>query len=88
MLLAFSRAFFDDDAHWRATDPVARVLAGDPMRPALFMSCGEHDPWGCLQGGQTLSDAVRAQGGSVQWRVLPEGHCAIDTQSLAAFLTE
>lgn len=40
MLLAFSRAFFDDDAHWHATDPVARVLSGDPMRPALFMSCG------------------------------------------------
>lgn len=88
MLLVFSRAFFDDDADWRATDPLARVRAGERFGPALFMSCGEHDPWGCLRGGQALRDAVTAQGGNVQWRVLPEGHCAIDAQGLAAFLTE
>lgn len=88
MLLAFSRAFFDDDADWRATDPVARVLAGESFEPSLFVSCGEHDPWGCLKGGQALTDAVNAQGGDVQWRVLPEGHCAIDTQGLATFLTD
>lgn len=78
----------EDDADWRRTDPVARVLAGETFEPALFMSCGEHDPWGCLQGGQALTDAVTAQGGDVQWRVLPEGHCAIDTKRLAAFLTD
>ncbi|MGH1345937.1 MAG: alpha/beta hydrolase-fold protein [Nannocystales bacterium] len=88
MLLAFSRAFFEGDADWRQTDPVARVLAGEAFGPALFMSCGEHDPWGCLQGGQALTDAIGAQGGDVQWRVLPEGHCAIDTEGLAAFLTD
>lgn len=88
MLLAFSRAFFDGDADWRATDPVARVLAGERFEPSMFISCGEHDPWGCLEGGQALTDAVNAQGGDVQWRVLPEGHCAIDTKSLAAFLAD
>ncbi len=88
MLLAFSHAFFDDDADWRGKDPVPRILAGEEPKPALFMSCGEHDPWGCLKGGQALADAVRTQGGDMQWHVLPEGHCAIDTNSLATFLTE
>lgn len=88
MLLAFSRAFFDDDADWRAKDPVPRILGGEEPKPALFMSCGDHDPWGCMQGGQAIADAVTKRGGDIEWHVLPEGHCAIDTKSLAAFLAE
>ncbi len=88
MLFAFSRAFFHDEVHWRHTDPVARVSAGESFEPALHLSCGEHDPWGCQQGGQVLVDTLRAAGQSPQWQLLPQGHCAIDSRSLADFLGE
>lgn len=87
MLLTFSRAFFEDEDEWRATDPVARALAGERPRSELLLTCGEHDPWGCLAGGMAFTDAVRANGGEAEWIVLPEGHCAIDTERLAEFLT-
>ncbi len=86
MLLAFSRAFFEDDADWRATDPVARALAGERPEPELMLSCGDRDPWGCLGGGRALTDAVHANGGTAHWVVLSDGHCAIDTARLATFL--
>lgn len=86
MLLAFSRAFFEDEDDWRATDPVARALAGERPQSELLLTCGEHDPWGCLAGGRALTDAIQANGGEAEWVVLPEGHCAIDTERVAEFL--
>ena len=88
MLLAFSRAFFEDDADWRTTDPLARITAGDPFEPNLHLSCGTEDPWGCEAGGQYIADILESRGQSPQWLLLPEGHCAIDSKRLAAFLSE
>ncbi|MCR9162164.1 MAG: alpha/beta hydrolase-fold protein [Nannocystaceae bacterium] len=88
MLLAFSRAFFDDDAHWRRSDPLARILGGEAFEPTLHLSCGTDDPWGCADGAQALHDAVQAAGGASELELLPEGHCAIDEAALADFLTE
>lgn len=88
MLLAFSRAFFEDDEHWRRTDPIPRILAGEDFEPRLHLSCGERDPWGCAVGGDALVRGLRTQGDAPDWTLLPAGHCAIDTQRVAAFLTE
>lgn len=86
MLLAFSRAFFEGDAHWRAHDPVARVLDGESFEPTLHLSCGTRDPWGCERGARALVDAIETQGRAPDLRLLDEGHCAIDEERLAAFL--
>lgn len=88
MLLVFSRAFFDDDAHWHQHDPVARVLGGQDFEPALYLSCGTRDPWGCVTGARALTESVQRQGRAPELNLLDEGHCAIDEARLAAFLTE
>ena len=88
MLLAFSRAFFEDDADWRAHDPVARLLSGETFEPSLHVSCGTRDPWGCTSGAHAVTEALEAQGQTPELTLLDEGHCAVDEAKLAAFLVE
>lgn len=88
MLLAFSRAFFDDDSDWRDHDPVARIQGGERFEPALHLSCGTEDPWGCSGGTRALTEALAQHGDPPEVRLLPEGHCAIDEARLAEFLVD
>jgi pimeloyl-ACP methyl ester carboxylesterase len=88
MLLAFSRAFFEDDADWREHDPVARLLGGETFQPSLHVSCGTRDPWGCTSGARAVTEALEAQGQTPELTLLDEGHCAVDEAKLAAFLAE
>ncbi len=87
MLLSFSRAFFADDADWRRQDPFARIDGGAAFEPALHLSCGTHDPWGCASGSTAIAHALEGRGQSPELRLLDDGHCAIDDAALADFLT-
>ena len=87
LLWGFSRRYYPQRQDWHNNDPLALARRFDPNgAPALYLSCGQQDDWGCMQGSQHLVDTLNQQNGKVQWVPRPGGHCDKDHHSLAMFL--
>ncbi len=88
-LLMLSRQFYPNEDFWRANYPLPLSNTVDVSEgPAFYVSCGKTDEWGCTEGGEKLVENLRMRGGRVSWVATPGGHCDIDVNSLASFLTE
>lgn len=89
MMLLFSRKFYPNEEVWANNDPLQ--LARNYLQPSdvrLYLTCGEKDDWGCMEGSKAFVKALEEKGGKVDWYPRPGGHCDIDVESLAKFLVE
>ena len=87
MLLMFSLRFYSDKSLWLLNDPMALSATFDAeAAPAIYLSCGEQDDWGCSYGSRLLARQLRDRGADIQWQSRPGGHCDIDYDALARFL--
>ncbi len=83
----FAPDFYPDEWTWLENDPVQIARDYNPASsPAIYLSCGVKDTWGCMEGSQAIVDIVKAKGGQIAWYSRPGGHCDIDVESLAEFL--
>jgi pimeloyl-ACP methyl ester carboxylesterase len=87
MLWLFARRFYPTREIWEANDPLtlSRTFIAR-TGPALYLTCGRADDWGCLAGSERLAANIAQAGGDITWVPREGGHCDIDYASLAAFL--
>lgn len=87
MLWAFGRRFYPTRQVWAANDPLSlsRGFSAE-AGPALYLTCGRADDWGCFLGSEQLAANIEQAGGDIQWVPRDGGHCDIDYTSLGAFL--
>jgi len=76
-----------DEGEWKRISPLDLVEGANGQYPALYLSNGLYDAYGNFEGSQILAEKAAQRGVSVEWHPLYGGHCAIDTSSLARFLT-
>jgi len=89
MLWGFSQRYYPQLKDWQNNDPLALSTSFDPKgAPEIYLSCGQTDDWGCMQGSQLLVDNIKHNNGVIQWVPRPGGHCDIDHRSLALFLNK
>lgn len=82
-----ARKFVADDAEWKRASPLELIGQAKPPYPALYLSNGLYDAYGNFEGTERLATIAAGKGIPVEWHPLYGGHCAIDTASLARFLT-
>lgn len=76
-----------DEAEWKRISPLELIKRANAQYPAMYLSNGLYDAYGNFEGTQRLAERAAERGVSVEWHPLYGGHCAIDTSSLARFLT-
>jgi len=81
-----ARDYVANEEEWRRISPLQLVEGVRPSQPELYLSNGLYDGYGNFEGTERLASVARSRGGKVEWHPLYGGHCAIDVQSLAAFL--
>lgn len=87
MLWGFSKQYYPQLEDWKTNDPLALSGHFDSKgAPDIYLSCGEKDDWGCMQGSQLLVKNIKKNNGNIQWVPRMGGHCDIDSRSLALFL--
>lgn len=88
MVYWFSKIFYPSLEIWEENDPLYLSRSFDPNNaPSLYLSCGEKDEWGCLEGSTQFVTNIRKTGGKIEWHQRPGGHCDVDVESLATFLS-
>ncbi|MFZ4715375.1 MAG: alpha/beta hydrolase-fold protein [Bacteriovoracaceae bacterium] len=89
MMFWFSKKFYPTEEIWENNDPLQlskkNTSAGSP---SIYISCGEKDEWGCMEGSKLFVKNIGRTGGEIHWFSRPGGHCDIDTESLSNFLVE
>lgn len=86
MLIVMGRHLFGDEDAWSRHDPIGLATSVlDP--PALYLSCGARDSWGCMDGSRALVYTYRARELPIHWVPRPGGHCDVESESLAMFLS-
>ncbi|MEM8771211.1 MAG: alpha/beta hydrolase-fold protein [Pseudomonadota bacterium] len=87
MLWQFSRSYYPEKENWRANDPLSLSESFTPDNaPAIYVTCGRKDNWGCFDGTEKFVANISAAGGAIEWVPRDGGHCDIDYASLADFL--
>ncbi len=88
-LLALARTYYPSNEFWRENNPVplAGAYSAEEGGPAFYLSCGQRDEWGCLEGNEVVRRALERSGAAVEWHLTAGGHCDVDTSSLATFLS-
>lgn len=66
MTYLFSKKFYPSESVWKENDPLhlSKSFTVDGA-PSLYLSCGEKDEWGCLEGSQQLVAKFRLQEGGL-----------------------
>lgn len=73
---------------WKKISPLELVKNFDFVdAPAIYLSCGMYDQYGAFKGVEKLWKAFQEHNAEIIWRPLYGGHCAVDPNSLADFLT-
>ena len=86
-LWQFSRRYYPKKDTWLANDPLTLSTSFTPKNaPAMYVTCGENDDWGCFEGAERFVENIRAAGGEIEWIPREGGHCDIEYASLANFL--
>ncbi|MEL7486549.1 MAG: alpha/beta hydrolase-fold protein [Pseudomonadota bacterium] len=87
LLWKFSTDYFPKREYWRENDPLALSRSFTPEgAPAIYLTCGKRDDWGCFDGSEQFAANVKRAGGDIIWAPREGGHCDIDYPSLAGFL--
>ena len=87
LLWQFSYRYFPSKEIWQENDPLTLSKSFNPETgPAMYVTCGKTDDWGCFKGSELLVSTIENAGGDVQWVPREGGHCDVDYASLAAFL--
>jgi hypothetical protein len=70
---------------WKEESPL--VLASRPgPKPAFLVEANAADEFGFQPGARAFVDALKAQGGAAEFRMIPGTHCAVDGRAAAEFL--
>lgn len=82
----FTRREFPTATDWDAHAPL--TLAEKATRlPDTYVSCGLRDDYGFQEGAKMFYDLIQTKAPVVEWVPIPNaGHCAIDAESVHAFL--
>ena len=89
MMLWFAKKFYPNEKDWQANDPVQLSYKVDSsLKTSIYLSCGEKDEWGCMEGSKIFVDNLSKAKADIHWYPRPGGHCDIDHESLAGFLVE
>lgn len=87
MMFWFSKKFYPTEEIWKNNDPLQlSKKINSTGTPSIYISCGEKDEWGCMDGSKLFVENIRQSGGEVHWYPRVGGHCDIDAESLADFL--
>ena len=87
-LLEMGKAFFPTTRDWQTASPLA--LAREYKKasaPEFYLAAGYYDGYGLYSGNAKFGEILRRSGATINWRPQWGGHCAIDIESLARFLT-
>ena len=82
-----ARTYVADEAEWQRASPLDLIKRANAAYPSLYLANGLYDAYGNFEGTRLLADSAQSRGVAVEWHPLYGGHCAIDTASLARFLT-
>lgn len=88
MMLVIGRHFYKDEASWQQNNPLSLVQNTELSQLGnLYLTCGKQDDWGCMNGSQKLAKIINEKQGDVEWVPREGGHCDIDHNSLAQYLS-
>lgn len=83
--IQIAQMFFPTLEDWSGADPLL-LATREYRRTSFYLAVGFYDPYAAYEGNLKLSQALQANGYSVQWRPQWGGHCAIDIPSLADWI--
>jgi hypothetical protein len=88
MMLTIGRHFYKDEENWQQNNPLSLVENTELSQLGdLYLTCGKRDDWGCMSGSKKLVKSIKEKGGNVEWVPREGGHCDIDHNTLAQFLS-
>jgi S-formylglutathione hydrolase FrmB len=87
-ILTIAKDFFPDEAAWQADSPLrlAQTKFG-ATSPAVYVSCGRTDEGGFYEGSQAFANSARTRGADIKWESLAGGHCVMNAEAIADFLS-
>ena len=87
-ILKISKNYFPDPSSWKSNEPLrlARMRFGSTS-PSLYISCGRTDEGGFFEGAESLAKIAEANDVKVKWEALAGGHCVMNSDAIADFLT-
>ncbi len=89
MLWMFSKKFYPTQKIWEANDPLFLSQSFEKEgAPEIYLTCGAKDDWGCMEGSKSLVKNIKKAKGQITWVPRAGGHCDIEYESFAHFLTQ
>ena len=82
-----AKQYVSNNEEWNAINPISLIQRADQSFPELYLSCGLYDKYGNFEGTEALANLAIKRGVKTKWHPIYGGHCAIDTASLADFLS-
>ncbi len=55
--------------------------------PSLFIAANERDEFGFQEGAEHIAKMAASHSIPVEWHLLPGGHCKLNIDDIAAYLT-
>lgn len=86
--IMLAKAVMPEKEDWEKANPLTLVntkVAKDSTK--LYVSCGSHDEYGFYPGTEKFAALGQKAQPTLQWRPLYGGHCAVDVNSLADFIS-
>jgi pimeloyl-ACP methyl ester carboxylesterase len=82
-----AKQYVSNNEEWNAINPISLIQRADQSFPELYLSCGLYDKYGNFEGTEALANLAIKRGVKTKWHPIYGGHCAVDTASLADFLS-
>jgi len=83
----WAKTYVSNEEEYKAISPIDLIKKANVNYPELYLSCGLYDKYGNYEGTEALANTAKSKGIKTHWHPLYGGHCAIDINSLADFLT-
>lgn len=85
-MLRWGKQEFPSVEDWNRHDSVTLGKSVQTIPPHLYISCGDQDEFGFIEGSRVLAETLKNRGFEVIWNPTSGGHCRIDVKSVAKFL--
>jgi hypothetical protein len=85
-MLRWGKREFVNNENWLRHDSILLARSVQKMPEHIYVSCGDADEFGFIEGAKLLADTLMEKGFNVKWNPVKGGHCIIDTKKVAAFL--
>ncbi len=87
--LELAQRFFPDKESWASASPIAQAKSQlSSNSPAVHISCGNNDEYGFYEGAELFAQIAKTNGVTpLVWQTLTGGHCVLDPESIAKFLS-